>query len=95
MSAKERLTQRMPVECHLIQVDQPMSKFGMHFYGMGGPLYSSPCSRGMSIASIIPLMHVAVNVIGLSLLIAGKYMASDTVVGQAVVTVPYISVIVV
>ncbi len=35
-SAKERLTQHTPVEHHFMQVDQPMSKFGMHFYGMGG-----------------------------------------------------------
>ncbi len=35
-SAKERLTQHTPVEHHFIQVDQPMSILGMHFYGMGG-----------------------------------------------------------
>ncbi len=28
------------VEHYFSQVDQPMSKFGMHFYGMGGPLYA-------------------------------------------------------
>ncbi len=39
MSAKECLTQHTPVEHHFIQVDQPMSKFGMHFYDMGGPLH--------------------------------------------------------
>ncbi len=41
-SAKERLTQHMPVEHHFSQVDQPtcMSKSGMHFYGMGGLLYT-------------------------------------------------------
>ncbi len=38
-SAKERLTQHMPVEHHFSQVDEPMSKSGMHFYGMGGLLY--------------------------------------------------------
>ncbi len=40
MSVKERLTQHTPVEHHFSQVDQPMSKFGMHLYGMGGPLYT-------------------------------------------------------
>ncbi len=28
------------VEHHFSQVDHPMSKFGMHFYGMDGPLYT-------------------------------------------------------
>ncbi len=32
------------VEHHFSQVDQPMSKFGMHFYGMGGRLYT--CKYG-------------------------------------------------
>ncbi len=35
--AKEPLTQHTLVELHFSQGDQPMSKFGMHFYGMGGP----------------------------------------------------------
>ncbi len=39
-SAKERITQPMLVEHDLSQVDQPISKCGMHFYGMGGPLYT-------------------------------------------------------
>ncbi len=33
------------VEHHFSQVDQPMSKFGMHFYGMGGPLYTRKLDR--------------------------------------------------
>ncbi len=37
----EHLAQHMLVEHHFSQVDQPMSKFGMHFYGMGGRLYTS------------------------------------------------------
>ncbi len=42
---KERITQHMPVEHHFSLVDQPMSKFGMHFYGMGGPLYQERMSH--------------------------------------------------
>ncbi len=38
--AHEHLTQHTPVEHHFSQVDRPMSKFGKHFYRMGGPLYT-------------------------------------------------------
>ncbi len=34
------------VEHHFSQVDQPMFKFGMHFYGMGGPLYTRKVAVG-------------------------------------------------
>ncbi len=39
-AAKERLTQHASVEHHFSQVDQQTSLFGMHFYGMGGRLYT-------------------------------------------------------
>ncbi len=39
-SAKERLTQHAYTGGIFSQIDQPMSKFGMHLYGIGGPLYT-------------------------------------------------------
>ncbi len=39
-SMKEHLTQYAPVELYFSQVDQQTSLFGMHFYGMGGRLYT-------------------------------------------------------
>ncbi len=44
-SAKERLTQHMPVEHHFSQVDKPMSKFGMHFYGANFRVYNGQLSE--------------------------------------------------
>ncbi len=40
-TAKERLTQHTPVEHHF----QPISEFGMHCYGMAGPLYTCKYSQ--------------------------------------------------
>ncbi len=45
-SAKERLTQHTPLECHFSQVDQQTSLLGMYFYGMGGRLYCTHAEYG-------------------------------------------------